>query len=51
MFNLILSALVVLAVFAAIAAWLNTQTMLRDLEAIKKKLDIQEEKPKDLDND
>jgi len=45
-----------LTLLAAIAAWLNTQTILRDLSEIKAKLGIKEEKRssffnKDLDND
>lgn len=45
-----------LTLLAAIAAWLNTQTILRDLSEIKAKLGIKEEKQssffnKDLDND
>jgi len=45
-----------LTLLAAIAGWLNTQTILRDLSEIKAKLGIKEEKQssffnKDLDND
>jgi hypothetical protein len=45
-----------LIIFASIAAWVNTQTILRDLTEIKERLGIKEEKnqsflDKDLDND
>jgi hypothetical protein len=48
--------LLALAIFASIAAWVNTQTILRDLTEIKERLGIKEEKnqsflDKDLDND
>ncbi|MCP1122694.1 hypothetical protein NKR74_04950 [Bacillus sp. 3103sda1] len=54
--NVLITFVLVLAVFASIAAWLNTQTILRDLTEIKTKLGIKEEKKppfldKDLDND
>lgn len=47
----ILIAAVGLAIFASIAAWLDTQTIMKDSAEIKKKLDIHEEKPMDLDDD
>ncbi|CAH0173237.1 hypothetical protein SRABI96_01247 [Peribacillus sp. Bi96] len=56
MVNVLIIIVLVLAIFASIAAWLNTQTIIRDLSEIKAKLGIKEEKKpsfldKDLDND
>ncbi|MDH5161855.1 hypothetical protein P5X88_12980 [Heyndrickxia oleronia] len=47
---------IIVAVFASIAAWLNTQIIVRELAEIKEKLGIKEhQKPsfldRDLDND
>ena len=54
--NIIITIALVLAIFASIAAWLNTQIILRELSEIKAKLGIPEIKKssfldKDLDND
>lgn len=54
--NILVTAALILAVFAAIAAWLNTKVIIKDLAAIKEKLGIKDErKPsvfdKDLDKD
>lgn len=54
--NVVIILILALAVFASIAAWINTHTILKDLSEIKDQLGIQEKwKPsfldKDLDND
>jgi len=54
--NIIITVALVLAIFSSIAAWLNTQIILRELSEIKAKLGIAETKKssfldKDLDND
>ncbi|WP_157256183.1 hypothetical protein [Bacillus timonensis] len=54
--NVLILLVLVLAIFASIAAWINTQTIIRDLTEIKAKLGIKEDKKpsfldKDLDND
>jgi hypothetical protein len=52
MFGTILIIFVLaLAIFASIAAWLNTRTILRDLSKIKAELGGKEEKTFFLDND
>ena len=54
--NIFITIVVVLAIFASIAAWLNTQIILKELSEIKSKLGIAATKKfsfldKDLDND
>ena len=54
--NILITIALALAIFASIAAWLNTQIILRELSEIKAKLGISEIKKssfldKDLDND
>jgi hypothetical protein len=54
--NILILLALALIIFASIAAWVNTQTILRDLTEIKERLGIKEEKnksflDKDLDND
>lgn len=54
--NTIFIIAIIVAVFASIAAWLNTQIIVRELAEIKEKLGIKEhQKPsfldRDLDND
>lgn len=50
--NIIISLVLIVAVFASIAAWLNTQIILRDLTAIKEQLGIKDvRKPSFLDDD
>lgn len=54
--NIFIAIVLVLAIFASIAAWLNTQIIIRELSEIKTKLGISEIKKssfldKDLDND
>jgi hypothetical protein len=50
--NILLSAVIIIGVFASIAAWLNTQIIMKDLAAIKEKLGIKEEKkPSMFDDD
>jgi hypothetical protein len=50
--NILLSAMLIMAVFASIAAWFNTQIIMKDLAAIKEKLGIQDErKPSMFDDD
>lgn len=54
--NIFITIVLVLAIFASIATWLNTQIILRELSEIKVKLGIAEIKKssfldKDLDND
>ena len=54
--HIIVTIVLVLGALAAIASWLNTQAILRDLSEIKGKLGIKESKKpsfldKDLDKD
>ncbi|MBU5213131.1 hypothetical protein M3685_11310 [Heyndrickxia oleronia] len=54
--NTIFIIAIIVAVFASIAAWLNTQIIVRELAEIKEKLGIKEHKKRsfldrDLDND
>lgn len=50
--NIIITAGLILAVFASIAAWLNTQIIIKDLAAIKEKLGIKDSsKPSMFDDD
>lgn len=42
---------VILSSLASIAVLINTQTILRDLSEIKKKLDIKEKNPSFFDHD
>lgn len=54
--NILITIVLVLAIFASIAAWFNTQIIIRELSEIKAKLGITESKKssfldKDLDND
>ena len=54
--NIFITIVSVLAIFASIAAWLNTQIILKELSEIKAKLGIAATKKssfldKDLDND
>ncbi|WP_330948662.1 hypothetical protein [Virgibacillus sp. MG-45] len=43
---ILINALMLAAMIAAIAAWFNTRAILKDLNAIKMKLEIQEEQLK-----
>lgn len=54
--NVLITIGLVLAIFSSIAAWLNTQIILKELSEIKAKLEIKEDKKpsildKDFDND
>jgi hypothetical protein len=54
--TVLITIVISLAVFASVAAWFNTQIILRDLSKIKKELGVKEEKKpsfldRDLDND
>jgi len=50
--NTIFSVIIIVAVFASIAAWLNTQIILRDLAEIKEQLGMKDVKrPSFLDDD
>lgn len=54
--TILITVVLILAVFASIAAWINTQTIIKDLTEIKAKLGIKEIKKKsffdqDLDQD
>ncbi|WP_017379031.1 hypothetical protein [Paenisporosarcina sp. TG-14] len=54
--NVLITLGLVLAIFSSIAAWLNTQIILKELSEIKAKLEIKEDKKpsfldKDYDND
>ena len=54
--NIIVTIAIIFAVFASIAAWSNTQIILKELSEIKSKLGIKEERKtsfldRDLDND
>ena len=50
--EIVFIVVLVLAVFSAVAAWLNTQTIIRELGEIKAKLGIEEKgKPSFLDKD
>jgi hypothetical protein len=40
--NIIISVALIVAVFASVAAWLNTQIILKDLAVIKKQLGIED---------
>ncbi|MFE8700086.1 hypothetical protein ACFYKX_05545 [Cytobacillus sp. FJAT-54145] len=56
MFNIFITIVLTVAIFASIAAWLNSQTILRELAEIKDHLGIKEERKKsfldrDLDKD
>jgi hypothetical protein len=42
--NILILLALALIIFASIAAWVNTQTILRDLTEIKERLGIKEEK-------
>ncbi|MDX8364572.1 hypothetical protein [Cytobacillus sp. IB215665] len=48
---ILITALIIIAVVASIAAWKNTETILRDLSEIKKYLNISEEKNSYFDSD
>ncbi|WP_166669473.1 hypothetical protein [Paenisporosarcina antarctica] len=50
--NVLITLGLVLAIFSSIAAWLNTQIILKELSEIKAKLEIKEDKkPSFLDTD
>jgi hypothetical protein len=54
--NILILIALTLIIFTSIAAWVNTQTILRDLTEIKERLGIKEKNSqsfldKDLDND
>lgn len=50
--TILITIVILLVVFASIASWFNTQTILRDLSEIMKELGIKEEKnPSFLDRD
>ena len=50
--NIWLIVILVVAFFAAIGAWLNTRTIIKELAAIKAHLGIKEERPPSVfDND
>ena len=53
---MLITIILLILVFFIFATWLNTQTIVKDLSAIKTKLGMQDEKKpsifdKDLDND
>lgn len=54
--NIIISVVLIVAVFASIAAWLNTHIILKDLAVMKEQLGIKDVRKKsvfddDLDKD
>lgn len=50
--NIVMTAGLVIALFASIAAWLNTQLIIKDLAAIKEHLGIKDyKKPSVFDDD
>ena len=52
MINTIIAIVIILGALAAIASWVNTQAIRKDLAAIKEKVGIEEEqRPSFLDKD
>jgi len=50
--NIIISVVLIVAVFASVAAWLNTHIILKDLGVIKEQLGIKDvRKPSVFDDD
>jgi cell division protein FtsL len=49
--SILILIILILVIFASIAAWHNTRVILAELSEIKKKLGIKEEKTSYLDRD